>query len=119
MSYLWQILLGTVTGTLSACGLGGGTLLLIYLVEFTTLSQIEAQGINLLYFLPTALLALPAHKKSGFLRKDIILYSLVGGLVGALFGSFLSHHIQAELLRSGFGIFLVATGIWTWKDKSS
>ena len=50
--WLLPLLAGTATGVLSAFGVGGGTLLLIYMTAFAGLPQDQAQGINLLYFLP-------------------------------------------------------------------
>ena len=54
MSFLIATLAGLATGVLSGFGIGGGTLLLIYMTSFAQLDQSMAQGINLLYFLPTA-----------------------------------------------------------------
>lgn len=54
MAWLLPLLAGGVTGVLSAFGIGGGSLLLIYLTSFAALDQHQAQGINLLYFLPAA-----------------------------------------------------------------
>ena len=62
-------LAGAVTGVLSGFGVGGGTLLLIYMTAFAGVEQHLAQGINLLYFLPTAATALPAHIKNGYVDK--------------------------------------------------
>ena len=64
--WLLPLLAGTATGVLSGFGVGGGTLLLIYLTAFAGLPQEQAQGINLLYFLPAAAASLPAHAKNGF-----------------------------------------------------
>lgn len=61
---------GLITGVLSGFGVGGGTLLLIYMTTFAGVPQTLAQGINLLYFLPTAVMALPAHVKNGFIEKN-------------------------------------------------
>ena len=65
MGWLIALLAGTITGILSAFGIGGGSLLLIYLTSFAAIDQHQAQGINLLYFLPAAAAALPAHHKHG------------------------------------------------------
>lgn len=54
MGWLIALLAGTITGILSAFGIGGGSLLLIYLTSFAAIDQHQAQGINLLYFLPAA-----------------------------------------------------------------
>ena len=61
--WLFPLLAGAVTGVLSGFGVGGGTLLLVYMTVFAGLDQHLAQGINLLYFLPAGLMALPAHLK--------------------------------------------------------
>ena len=54
------LLAGGAAGVLSGFGVGGGTLLLVYMTAFAGLDQRLAQGINLLYFLPSAAMALPA-----------------------------------------------------------
>ena len=69
MSWLTALLAGAAAGVLSGFGVGGGTLLLIYMTAFAGVDQHLAQGINLLYFLPTAATALPAHFKNGFVDK--------------------------------------------------
>lgn len=52
MAWLLPLLAGGVTGVLSAFGIGGGSLLLIYLTSLRRPGPAQAQGINLLYFLP-------------------------------------------------------------------
>ena len=51
------LLAGLLSGIIGAMGLGGGAVLIIYLSLFTETEQLTAQGINLLFFIPTALLA--------------------------------------------------------------
>ena len=63
--WLIPLLAGFGTGILSAWGVGGGTLLLLIMTLFLGVDQQAAQGINLLYFLPTAALALVSHGKNG------------------------------------------------------
>ncbi len=67
MGWLLPLLAGTATGILSGFGVGGGTLLLIYMTTFAGVPQNLAQGVNLLYFLPAAATALPAHIKNGYI----------------------------------------------------
>ena len=52
--WVLPLLAGTATGVLSGFGVGGGSLLLVWLTAFSGLPQEQAQGINLLYFLPAA-----------------------------------------------------------------
>ena len=49
------ILIGLACGVLSGFGIGGGSLLMVYLTAWVSMAQTAAQGINLLYFLPTSL----------------------------------------------------------------
>lgn len=111
MSWLIALLAGTVTGILSAFGIGGGSLLLIYLTAFAGVSQHAAQGINLLYFLPAAAAALPAHKKNGLLEKEIILPAILAGLAAAAATALLSNSLDTRFLRKLFGLFLLYIGL--------
>ena len=109
MSWLIALLAGTITGVLSAFGIGGGSLLLIYLIA--GMGQYQAAGINLLYFLPAAAAALPTHKKNGLLEKKIILPAILAGLAAAACTAVLSNNLDTGLLRKPFGLFLLYIGL--------
>lgn len=111
MSWLIPLVAGTVTGILSAFGIGGGSLLLIYLTTFAALDQHQAQGINLLYFLPAAAAALPAHHKNGLLAGKTILPAILAGLAGAGLAAWISTGLDTRLLRKLFGLFLLYIGL--------
>ena len=86
------LLAGLATGILSGFGVGGGTLLLIYMTTFAGVPQNLAQGINLLYFLPTAAAALPAHLKNGFVEKSLLLPAILSGLLTAALAAWMATH---------------------------
>ena len=50
MSWLLSALVGAATGVLSGFGVGGGTLLLLWLTLVQGMGQLQAGGVNLLYF---------------------------------------------------------------------
>lgn len=104
-------LVGAATGVLSGFGVGGGTLLLIYMTTVAGLPQTMAQGINLLYFLPTAALALPAHVKNGFIEKKLLLPSVLSGLIGTALAAYAATAMDVTLLHRIFGFFLILVGI--------
>lgn len=110
-AWLLPLLAGTVTGVLSAFGIGGGSLLLIYLTAFASLDQHQAQGINLLYFLPAAAAALPSHQKNGLLEKRVILPAVLAGLVAAGLAAWVSNGLETGLLQKLFGLFLLYVGL--------
>lgn len=109
--WLISMLAGAVTGVLSGFGIGGGSLLLIYMTNFTQIAQNAAQGINLLYFLPAAAAALPSHAKNGFIEKAALLPAILAGLAGTALAAWAATAMDVELLRKLFGIYLLVIGI--------
>ena len=109
--WLVPLLAGAVTGVLSGFGVGGGSLLLIYMTNFAGVEQTLAQGINLLYFLPTAATALPAHFKNGFVDKTAALPAILAGLAGTGLAAWVATALEVELLRKCFGVFLFYIGL--------
>lgn len=109
--WLLALGVGAATGVLSGFGVGGGTLLLVYLTAFAGVDQRLAQGINLLYFLPAGLLALPAHKKNGYLVKDALFPAISAGLLCAAAAAWAATALEVGLLRKLFGGFLIVIGL--------
>lgn len=109
--WLLPLLAGAATGVLSGFGVGGGTLLLVYMTAVAGLDQHLAQGINLLYFLPAGLMALPAHVKNGYVEKEALLPAIAAGLVCAALAAWVATGLDVSLLRKLFGGFLVAVGV--------
>lgn len=111
MGWLIAALAGAVTGVLSGFGVGGGSLLLIYMTSFAGTPQNLAQGINLLYFLPAAAAALPAHFKNGCVEKRALLPAILAGLAGTALSAWAATSLDVELLRKCFGGFLLIIGV--------
>ena len=80
-AWILPLLVGAGTGILSAWGVGGGTLLLLIMTLFLEVDPTLAQGINLLYFLPTAATALPSHIKNGYIHKKTAIPAIIAGMV--------------------------------------
>ncbi len=104
-------LAGAATGVLSGFGVGGGSLLLIYMTTFAGVPQTLAQGVNLLYFLPTAATALPAHLKNGYVEKGALLPAIAAGLVCSALTAWAATALDVEVLRKCFGGFLILIGL--------
>lgn len=109
--WIIPFIVGAATGVLSGFGVGGGTLLLLYLTAVAGTEQHLAQGINLLYFLPAGLLALPSHWKNGYIVKEALLPCILAGLLCAALGAWVATGLDTQLLRRCFGVFLVFIGI--------
>ena len=108
--WLIAALAGAVTGVLSGFGVGGGSLLLIYMTSFAGVPQTLAQGVNLLYFLPAAATALPAHFKNGFVEKKALLPAVAAGLACTALTAWAATALDVDILRKCFGGFLIVIG---------
>lgn len=117
LSWSFALVIGLLTGILSGFGIGGGTILMIYLTAFAAFPQKTAQGINLLYFIPTAVAALILHSKHHQLKWNAVLPAALCGCATAAGFSFLAMGMDLTLLRRLFGVFLLFTGISELKKK--
>lgn len=115
---MWLIaaLVGVLTGVLSGMGIGGGTLLVLYLTAVLGTAQSDAAGINLLYFLGCAPASLVLHVKHKRIAWRPALLAAAGGAVTALISSLLVPDPTPDWLRRTFGILLLLVGareVWT------
>jgi uncharacterized membrane protein YfcA len=108
---IWSFVAAFVTGILASLGVGGGMLLIIYLTVFAGFDQLSAQGINLLYFLPIAALAVILHTKNKLINWKPLIPAILTGIIGAVGGSIIAGFIDKELLRTVFAIFVLIIGV--------
>ncbi len=106
-----SILIGFASGIISGMGIGGGAILIPALILFSGASQQVAQGINLLYFLPTAAVALIVHIRHKNVALKPTLLIGISGILGAVGGALLAACLSGDFLRRAFGIFLLLIGI--------
>jgi uncharacterized membrane protein YfcA len=100
-----------ITGVLASLGVGGGMVLIIFLTVIAGVDQLTAQGINLIYFIPIALLSVIIHTKNKMIEWRKIIPAIVTGLVGAVIGSLIARAVNRELLHTVFAIFVLLIGI--------
>ncbi len=106
-----SIIVGFLTGVLASMGLGGGFILVVWLTLFMDVEQKTAQGINLLFFLPIALLSLCIHLKNGLVNKRLVKKLALGGAAGAILGTLGTRLLDNSGLRMLFALFLLAFGL--------
>ena len=120
--WLLPFLCGLGASILSAWGVGGGTLLLLVMTLFLGVDQRTAQGINLLFFLPTAVSALICHARCGYLDKPTLKNAVPPAVAAALAGAWIATALDVELLRRPFGVYLLLSGVsllWPQKRKKT
>lgn len=100
-----------VLGFLAGLGVGGGSLLMLWLTMAVGMEYADARTVNLLFFLPSALIATLFHRKQGTVKLKKILPAIVFGCVAAALFTFVGRHINTDLLKKCFGGLLLFTGI--------
>ena len=100
-----------LTGVLSGWGVGGGTLLLLCMTLFLGVEHRMAQAINLLFFIPAAVLSLYFHRKNGRIDKTVWVRTALPGILVAALAAFAALTVDVSLLRKPFGVFLLWSGI--------
>lgn len=114
---LWDVLAVIASAIVGSMGLGGGSVLILYLTLVKGTPQLRAQGINLLFFLPCAVTAVCMYQKQGLLRWDILWRMTVGGLLGVLLGQMLLRQIETKAITALFAGFLIVAGVITLFSK--
>ena len=108
---LISILVGTVLGFISGLGVGGGSLLILWLTLALGTKTQEARIINLLFFLPSAFIAVLFRWKQGSVNIRKLLPAILAGAIAAFLFSLLSERLDTSLLKRLFGGLLILTGI--------
>ena len=119
-AWIVPLAVGIGTGVLSAWGVGGGTLLLLVMTLFLGVDQRTAQGINLLFFLPTAVSALICHARGGYLDKPTLKSAVPLAVAAALAGAWIATNLDVAVLRKPFGVYLLLSGVsllWPQRRK--
>ena len=102
------LIVGTVLGFLTGLGVGGGSLLILWLTLALEMPQTAARGINLLFFLPSACYL---RWKQGAVTLRKVLPAILTGCAAAAVFSFISTRMDLDILKKLFGVLLLATGI--------
>lgn len=112
MIWFFLLLSGFFSGILGAMGMGGGTILVPILTLFMGIDQHFAQGINLIVFIPLAIVAVVFHLKNRLIDfKAFLLLCIPAILSAALFAN-LSINIEKGTLRVVFGVFLIFISVF-------
>lgn len=109
---------GFFSGLIGSMGLGGGAVLLIYLTVFQHTPQFKAQGINLIFFVPIAVLAVIIYSFKKEIKWKTVLPIVLGGVLGSFGGLYLSKLIGEEWVSKIFAVLLIVLGLREFFTKS-
>lgn len=110
-SFPITLFVGVVLGFLAGVGVGGGSLLILWLTLVLGMDHEAARFINLLFFIPSALVASLFRWEQGKLDLHSVLPAAVAGCIGAYLFSHLGKQVDIDVIKKGFGFLLLITGI--------
>jgi uncharacterized protein len=115
--FLALIGVGAAAGVLAGLlGVGGGILLVPFLVLAVGMTQHEAEATSLLVILPTAVAASVALRRRGLGDLPIALVIGIVGALGAVVGALLALSLPADVLRAVFAVLLAVAGLRLIRD---
>ena len=106
-----SLIAASVLGFLTGLGVGGGSLLILWLTLAAGVSADDARGINLLFFLPAAFISCLFRLRQGHLHLGTNLPAIIAGCMAAAVFSFIGTRIHTQLLKKLFALLLLATGL--------
>lgn len=107
----FSILIGTILGFLSGLGTGGGSLLVLWLTLVLHTDAAQARLINLMFFIPAALIATAFHWRQGRIPFRKILLPALAGCIAAAFFALIGQKMNTESLKKLFGVLLLFIGV--------
>lgn len=115
--------LSIVSGTVAGMGMGGGTLLIPFLTIFLGVPQKIAQVVNLLAFVPMAIVTFFIYLKKKMINFSYSWLIIVSACPVSFFGSLLMFGVSSNVLKICFGFFIAVIGIFSFimsfKKKNS
>lgn len=107
-----EILVGIISGIVSGTGMGGGTILVLVLSLFMGVEQHLAQSANIVFFIPTSVVAIIVSSKQKMVNFKLGIVIIITGIIGAIIGAKTAQLIDSENLKKYFGAFLGIIAIY-------
>ena len=107
-----EIVAGIVGGIVSSLGMGGGTILIVCLSLIMGIEQHIAQATNIVFFVPTAIVAIIFNTKHKLIKWKIAVPIAIIGIFGAIIGAKVAMILETEILKKFFGVFLGIIAIY-------
>lgn len=106
-----ETIIGLISGIVSGTGMGGGTILIFLLSFLLGVEQHVAQATNLIFFIPTSIVAIIVNIKNKNIDIKLAIIISIFGILGAIWGANISIHTDVNILKKIFGIFLAIIAI--------
>ena len=120
IKYLWYALAGVLAGIPGGMGMCGGTVLIPLLTVFLSVAQHPSQAVNLITFIPMAVVVLIFHIKNKLVEFKDLVWLILPAVLFAGGASLLASVIEGDILKRIFGGFLIVLAFvqfFSVKDK--
>lgn len=107
----FTLFVGAALGFLAGLGVGGGSLLMLWLTLVLNMEHPIARSINLIFFLPTAIVSSFFRWRQGTLDFKKVLPAILVGCASAAAFALLSRNMDVSILKKLFGGLLIVTGL--------
>lgn len=111
VDFYLNTLVAALLGTLAGLGVGGGSILLLWLTLVEKIPIEQARVFNLMFFIPGASIVGFRAIKNSEIPTKAILPAVIGGCASALLFSKLQAFLPVAVLKKLFGVILLCTGI--------
>lgn len=113
MSEIIILIICTIAGgVIGGMGMGGGTLTIPLLTLFCSLTQHQAQAVNMIAFIPMATVTLIIHTKNKLVDYKKVLPVALPALVTGVACSFFALEVKGRTLAFCYGAFLTVLSVY-------
>ena len=111
MDFVWFLLIAILSGVFAGMGMGGGTFLIPLVTLLMNVEQNVAQCINLLVFVPMAIITIIIYAKQKLIDfKNWWLVSVPACIISTI-GALVAVNISGKVLKIIFGSFIAVIGV--------
>ena len=111
MNFVWFLLIAILSGLFAGMGMGGGTFLIPLITLLMNVEQEVAQCINLLVFIPMAVVDIIIYSKKKYIDyKNWWIISVPAVIISTL-GALVAFRLPGNVLKIIFGSFISLIGI--------
>ena len=104
---MFKFIIGIIAGIFTGLGLGGGSILILFLTLFFNTEQHVAQATNLIFFTSAAIISILINLKNKTINLKNSIIIIIFGIIGAFLGATISKNLDVTILRKCFAIFLL------------
>ena len=117
MEFVWYGIAGVLGGIFGGMGMGGGTVLIPLLGIFYNVNQHTAQAVNLISFIPMAIVALIIHLKNNMIDFSRVVWVIIPGVLSCILGCYIAKSVTGDILARCFGGFLILLSIFQFVSQ--